>query len=119
MRRREFITLLGGAAVTWPLAADAQQANMPMIGMLYGVSEADWTGPLAGLHQGLAEAGFVEGRNLSIEYRWANGQYDLMPGMAADLIARRVAAIVVGASLPGVRATMMATQTIPIVFTTN
>jgi putative ABC transport system substrate-binding protein len=120
MKRREFLTLLGGAATAWPLAARAQQRSaMPVVGFLYGVAAAEWTGPLAGFHRGLGEAGFVEGRNVAIEYRWADGRYDRMPAMAADLIERKVAVIVVGASLPGVRAVMAATQTIPIVFTTN
>ena len=119
IERREFITLLGGAAV-WPLVARAQQQPaMPVIGVLYGVSAAEWAHPMAGFHRGLAEMGFVEGRNVAIEYRWAEGRYDRMPAMADDLIARKVAVILVGASLPGVRAVMARTQTIPIVFTTN
>jgi putative ABC transport system substrate-binding protein len=119
MRRRQFLTLLGGAAASWPLAARAQQPPLPVIGVLYGVSAAEWTGPMAGFHRGLAEAGFIEGRNVAIEYRWAEGQYDRMPAMAADLVKRKVAVILVGGYLPGVRATMAATKTIPIVFTTN
>jgi len=119
MRRREFITLLGGAAAAWPLAARAQPSAMPVIGVLYGVSAAEWAKPMAGFHRGLAEMGFVEGRNVVIEYRWAEGQFDRMPAMAGDLIGRKVAVILVGGSLPGVRAVMAATQTIPIVFTTQ
>jgi len=119
LKRREFITLLGGAAAAWPLAARAQRPAMPVIGALYGVSEAEWTRPMAGLHRGLGEIGFVEGRNVAIEYRWADGKSDRMPAQAADLVARKVAVIVVGASLPGVRTVKAATQTIPIVFTTN
>jgi len=118
MRRREFITLLGGAAA-WPVAARAQRPAIPVVGVLYGVSAAEWTGPMGGFHRGLGEAGFVEGRNVAIEYRWAEGQYDRMPAMAADLVGRNVAVILVGGYMPGVRAAMAATKTIPIVFTTN
>jgi putative tryptophan/tyrosine transport system substrate-binding protein len=119
MKRRDFITLVGGAAASWPLAARAQQRALPVIGVLYGVSAAEWVEPMAGFHRGLGEAGFVEGRNVAIEYRWAEGQYERMPAMAADLIGRKVAAILVGGNAPGVRAVMAATQTIPIVFTTG
>jgi putative ABC transport system substrate-binding protein len=118
VNRRQFITLIGGA-VAWPLAAAAQQAAMPVIGVLYGVSAAEWVRPIAGFHRGLGEMGFVEGRNIAIEYRWAEGQFDRMPAMAADLIGRKVAVILVGGAINGVRAVMMATQTIPIVFTTQ
>jgi putative ABC transport system substrate-binding protein len=118
MRRRDFIALLGGAAA-WPLAAGAQQPGVPVIGVLYGVSAADWTGPMAGFHAGLGEMGFVEGRNVAIEYRWADGHYERMPMLGADLVARKVAVILAGGNLPGVRALLAATQTIPIVFTTN
>ena len=118
--RRKFLSALGGAAVTWPFAAHAQQQlAVPVIGVLYGVSAAEWTRPMAGFHLGLHETGFVEGRNVAIEYRWAEGKYDRMPAMAADLVARKVSVILVGASLPGVRAVKAATKTIPIVFTTN
>jgi putative tryptophan/tyrosine transport system substrate-binding protein len=123
MNRRAVILALGGGAIAcpalWPPAASAQQRAMPVIGMLYGVSAAEWTRPMAGFHRGLGEMGFVEGRNVAIEYRWADGRFDRMPAMADDLIARKVAVILVGASLPGVRAVMARTQTIPIVFTTN
>jgi putative ABC transport system substrate-binding protein len=117
--RRQFISTLGGATVAWPLVARAQQSAMPVIGVLYGVSAKEWARPMAGFHRGLGEMGFVEDRNVAIEYRWAEGQYDRMPAMADDLIGRRVAVILVGGSLPGVRAVMAATHTIPIVFTTN
>jgi putative ABC transport system substrate-binding protein len=92
---------------------------MPVVGTLYGVSAAEWVVPMAGFHWGLGEMGFIEGRNVAVEYRWAEGQYERMPAMAADLIGRKVAVILVGGYLPGVRATAAATQTIPIVFTTN
>jgi putative tryptophan/tyrosine transport system substrate-binding protein len=118
MRRRDFIRFLGSGAATWPLVAHAEQPTMPVIGSLYGVSAAEWVGPMSGFRRGLGEAGFAEGQNVSIEYRWAEGQYDRMPAMAADLVSRKVAVILVGGNLDGVRATMAATQTIPIVFTT-
>jgi putative ABC transport system substrate-binding protein len=116
MNRREFIAGLGGAA-TWPLATRAQSA-MPVIGSLYGTSAMEWAAPMTAFRSGLSEAGFVEDRNVVIEYRWAEGQFDRMPAMAADLVSRKVAVILVGGNLDGVRATMAATRTIPIVFTT-
>ena len=109
IRRRQFITLIGGA-VTWPLVARAQQPAFPAIGSLYGVSAAEWAGPMTGFRQGLSEAGFVEGQNVVIEYRWAEGRFDRMPAMAADLVSRKVAVILVGGNLDGVRAMMAATQ---------
>jgi putative ABC transport system substrate-binding protein len=119
MRRREFITLLGAAAAAWPLAARAQQPAMPVIGALYGVSAAEWVAPMAGLRRGLGETGFVEGRNVAIDYRWADGHIDRLPEMAAELVGRKVAVIVVGGNVDGVRAAMAATRAIPIVFTTG
>jgi putative ABC transport system substrate-binding protein len=92
---------------------------MPVIGVLNGQSAALWAGPIRGFQRGLGEVGFVEGRNVATEYRWAGGEFDRIPAMAADLIARKVAVILVGGYLPGVRAVMAGTRTIPIVFTTN
>jgi putative ABC transport system substrate-binding protein len=117
MRRRELIAVLGGAAA-WPLVAHAEQPRMPVIGVLHGVSAAQWTDRMVGFHQGLGEVGFAEGRNMAIEYRWAEGQFDRLPAMAADLVSREVAVICAGASDVAIRAAMSATKTIPIVFTT-
>jgi putative ABC transport system substrate-binding protein len=119
MRRREFINLFGGAAAAWPSAARAQQQSaMPVVGSLQIVSAAQWADRMIGFHQGLGEAGYVEGRNVAIEYRWAEGQFDRLPAMAADLVNRRVAVIFVVTDV-AVQSAMAATKTIPIVFTTG
>src|ERR1700758_2491513 len=111
LRRRELITLLGGAVAAWPLAARAQQTVMPLIGLLGGGSPESFAPLLASLRQGLQEAGVVEGRNAVIEPRWARGEYDRLPGLAADLVERRPA-VIVPQTLPAALAAKAATTTI-------
>src|SRR5262249_31436307 len=111
MARREFITLLGGAAAAWPLAAHAQQPPMPVIGYMSARAPDESTHLLAAFRRGLAEGGYIEGQNLSIEYRWARGQYDLLPAMAADLVSRHVSVLVTVGGDPSPRAAKRATST--------
>ena len=115
MQRRNFLGILGGAAV-WPLAARALQRTVPVIGVLGGVSATTVTRPVAAFRQGLKETGYIEGQSVAIEYRWAEGHYDQLPALAAELVRQEVAVIFAAGGDPSALAAKSATTTIPIVF---
>src|SRR5215472_243126 len=116
IRRREFIMLIGGAAAR-PLAARAQQPAMPVVGYLHSASPEPYSPMIAAFRQGLAEAGYVDGQNVTIDYRWAEGQFDRLPALAAELVAHRPAVLVAGGGDVSAVAAKAATTTVPIVFT--
>src|SRR5262245_64575889 len=119
VRRREFLKVLGGAAASnlCPFAADAQQASLPIVGSLNSVSSTMWANNLAGFRKGLSQIGYREGQNVTIEYRWAEGRYDLLPAMAQELVARKVSVIFASGCPGAARAAKAETTSLPIAFT--
>ena len=118
MKRRKFITLLGGMVIAWPLAAQTQQPTTPVIGFIRNTTRDDSADLLKAMHQGLSQTGYVEGRNVTVEYRFADNQLDRLPTMAADLVRRQVAVIVTGGDASSFAA-KAATTTIPVIFSTG
>jgi putative tryptophan/tyrosine transport system substrate-binding protein len=116
MRRRDFIKVIAVSVAAWPRAASAQQPALPVVGFLGAPSAAPYARYVAAVHQGLKEVGYIEHQNVAMEYRWADGQYDRLPALAAELVGRRVAAIVPIGGAPATLAAKAATSTIPIVF---
>jgi putative ABC transport system substrate-binding protein len=116
MKRREFLTLLGGAAAAWPIAASAQQQAISVVGYVHFGSPEPYAPMITAFRQGLQETGRIEGQNVTIEYRWAEGQLQRLPSLAAELVNRRIAVLATGGGVPPALAAKRATATIPIVF---